>query len=300
MPHRLMANLDHLSDSIKRFVVSQAYDTYTPVNHQTWVDIMAELKPFWNRDAHPDFLKGLEKTGISLDKLPCIEHIDESLKVYGWRAVTVDGYVHPEVFMGLQTQRIIPIARDIRKPENLDYTPAPDIVHEAAAHVPLLINEEYGDIVQKFGTLSLKAGFSQYDKDTYEAVRYLSQIKEDPNTDPAEIAQAEAELERVSAEEHVDSVGKKLTRFYWWTIEYGILGDINGQKSDRKVYGAGLLSSPGEGRMALNGGAELLPLNHDAFEQEFDITKPQPQLYVTPDFKTIDRLLDEFAAQHGL
>ena len=33
-----------------------------------------------------------------------------------------------------------------------------------------------------------------------------------------------------------------LARMNWWTVEYGLVGDIN----NPKIYGAGLLSSVGE------------------------------------------------------
>ncbi len=298
-PLARVAHLGELKDSIARFVVDQHYDAYSATDQDTWVRIINHLLPFWNECAHPDFLDGLGKTGISLDKIPNINHINDCLTRFGWGAVTVDGYIAPDVFMGLQSQCIIPVARDIRKPENLDYTPAPDIVHEAAAHVPLLINPEYGRIVQRFGELSLKAGFDEYDETVYEAVRTLSNIKENPNTHPDEIDKAERELATIMAQGggKESSPGKQLTRLYWWTIEYGLIGD---DADLLKVYGAGLLSSVSEGAAAMQGGAELVPLDEAAFHMDFDITQPQPQLYVAPTFGHINTLLDEFATRYHL
>lgn len=303
MPLSHAADLLELNSNIQRFLVPQRYDEYTPVEHDTWQRLMAQLLPFWQECAHHDFVAGLAKTGIDLNQLPCIDYIDERLQAFGWRAVTVDGYVPPEVFMGLQSRKIIPVARDMRKPENINYTPAPDIVHEAAAHVPLLVNPDYSAIVQRFGELSLKAGYSAYDEDVYEIVRRLSNIKESPTATADEIAEAEAALEKITAEapHHETSIGKQLARLYWWTVEYGLIGD---DEDDLKIYGAGLLSSVGESQKALlgpaNGGPELIPLSADAFDMDFDITRPQPQLYVTPTFAYIGEVLETFAQKHNL
>lgn len=303
MPLSHAADLLDLNPNIQRFLVPQRYDEYTPIEHDTWQRLMSQLLPFWQECAHRDFVAGLAKTGIDLNQLPCIDHIDERLQAFGWRAVTVDGYVPPEVFMGLQSRKIIPVARDMRKPENINYTPAPDIVHEAAAHVPLLVNPDYSNIVQRFGELSLKAGYSAYDEDVYEIVRRLSNIKESPTATAEEIAEAERALEKITAEapNHETSVGKQLARLYWWTVEYGLIGD---DEDDLKIYGAGLLSSVGESQKALlgpaNGGPELIPLSADAFAMDFDITRPQPQLYVTPTFAYIGEVLEDFAQKHNL
>lgn len=38
---------------------------------------------------------------------------------------------------------ILPIARDMRSVEHIGYTPAPDIVHEAAGHAPIIADKDY-------------------------------------------------------------------------------------------------------------------------------------------------------------
>ncbi|MDH4379869.1 MAG: aromatic amino acid hydroxylase [Vampirovibrionales bacterium] len=303
VPLTRVADFTFLDDHLRRFVVPQQYEDYTPTDHDTWRRIMSLLHPIWLECAHSDFLAGLEQTGISLDAIPHIEAIDTCLQTVGWHAVTVDGYVPPEVFMGLQVRQIIPIARDIRCPQHLEYTPAPDIVHEAAAHVPMLINPDYSRIVQRFGDLSLRAGFNDYDQEVYEAVRVLSDIKEDRNATPGDIAAAEAKLMAVTQDSRhstePSSNGKMLTRLYWWTIEYGLVGE---DFDDLKIYGAGLLSSVSESANALrgpeNGGPELVPLDASAFHLDFDITRPQPQLFVAPCFEAINDLLTEFEQQY--
>jgi phenylalanine-4-hydroxylase len=77
----------------------------------------------------------------------------------------------------------------------------------------------------------------------------------------------------------------------WWTIEYGLVGDFN----DPKIYGAGLLSSVAESYHCFNSDVKKIPFSLDCVNVSYDITKPQPQLFVTPDFPTLARVLEELA-----
>ena len=88
-----------------------------------------------------------------------------------------------------------------------------------------------------------------------------------------------------------DSEISLVRNLHWWTVEYGLVGTIE----DPKIYGAGLLSSIGESEWCMKKEVEKLTYTVDAAYQSFDITKPQPQLYVTPDFAYLQEVLEEFA-----
>ena len=62
-----------------------------------------------------------------------------------------------------------------------------------------------------------------------------------------------------------------------------------------KIYGAGLLSSIGESKSCLSNTVKKLPYTLEAALMAFDITNPQPQLFVTPDFAHLSQVLEEFA-----
>ena len=47
--------------------------------------------------------------------------------------------------MEFLSRKILPIAVDIRTSKNITYTPAPDIIHEAAGHAPIIANNDYAD-----------------------------------------------------------------------------------------------------------------------------------------------------------
>ena len=87
-----------------------------------------------------------------------------------------------------------------------------------------------------------------------------------------------------------------IRNLHWWTVEYGLIGTVD----NPKIYGAGLLSSIGESAWCMTDNVKKLPYDISAAYQGFDITKPQPQLYVTPDFAHLSLVLEEFANKMAL
>ena len=274
-------------DHLKQYIVNQDYSKYTYIDHAVWRYIMKINIDFFTSHGHESYIEGLEKTGISLEKIPRIEDMDEKLSKIGWGAVCVRGFIHPQAFMEFQSLAILPIAADMRTIEHLTYTPAPDIVHEAAGHAPILINEEYGNYIKEYGSIASKAIMSKEDLDLYDAIRELSDIKESPLSNAQDIENAEKELTK--AAENISYISEMaiLTRMNWWTVEYGLIGNL----SDPKIYGAGLLSSVGESYNCLKEKVLKIPFDVDNIEYSYDITEQQPQLFVTPDFYTLKEVL---------
>ena len=87
-----------------------------------------------------------------------------------------------------------------------------------------------------------------------------------------------------------------IRNIHWWTVEYGLIGNLE----DFKIYGAGLLSSIGESKWCLDKKVIKKPYTIEAAYQKFDITKPQPQLFVIPDFSHLSKVLEELADQMSL
>jgi phenylalanine-4-hydroxylase len=75
----------------------------------------------------------------------------------------------------------------------------------------------------------------------------------------------------------------------WWTVEYGLIGDLR----NPKIFGAGLLSSVGESRNCLTAAVKKIPLSIACTEQSYDITRPQPQLFVADDIPHLVAVLAE-------
>ena len=213
------------------------------------------------------------------------------LKEIGWAAVAVDGFIPPAAFMEFQAYNVLVIASDIRQLEHIEYTPAPDIIHEGAGHAPIIANPEYAEYLRRFGEIGCKAISSGKDYELYEAVRHLSIIKEAPGTSEEAITEAEETIERLQENMGAPSEMALIRNLHWWTVEYGLIGTPEAPK----IYGAGLLSSIGESSWCMTDEVVKIPYSIEAAHTSFDITKPQPQLFVTPDFAFLSQVLEEFA-----
>ncbi len=281
----------NLPNHLQKYVVDQNYDRYTPIDQATWRYILRQLKDFLSQNAHECYLEGLEKTGISSEEIPHISEMNKKLKNFGWQAVPVSGFIPPAAFMELQSLSLLPIASDMRSLDHLLYTPAPDIVHEAAGHAPILVNTEYAEYLKAYAQVAKKSIISKDDLEIYEAIRNLSDIKENSLSTEKEIKNCELQLELAMQKVTYTSEATLLSRMNWWTAEYGLVGPM----SNPKLFGAGLLSSVGEAKWCLSSQVKKIPLTVDCIQQSYDITEPQPQLYVTPDFKTLTTVLDQMS-----
>ncbi len=213
------------------------------------------------------------------------------LKDIGWAAVAVDGFIPPSAFMEFQAYNVLVIASDIRQLEHIEYTPAPDIIHEGAGHAPIIANPEYAEYLRRFGEIGCKAISSAKDFELFEAVRHLSIIKEASGTTQSEIQKAEDKIGTLQQNMGEPSEMALIRNLHWWTVEYGLIGTLD----KPKIYGAGLLSSIGESKWCMTDKVKKIPYSIEAAHKAFDITKPQPQLFVTPDFAFLSQVLEEFA-----
>ncbi|MCM2282883.1 MAG: aromatic amino acid hydroxylase [Bdellovibrionaceae bacterium] len=283
--------MTELPSHLKRYVVTQDYSRYTPVDHAVWRYILRQLRSYLSQHAHPCYLDGLKKTGISIDRIPSIADISQHIEKFGWRAIPVSGFIPPAAFMELQALGFLPIASDMRTLQHMMYTPAPDIVHEAAGHAPILVDPDFAAYLKAYAQVARKAIISHQDMAQYDAIRVLSDLKEHPASTPAQIQVAEQHLNEVTRGITHISEAARLGRMNWWTAEYGLIGSLE----DPRIFGAGLLSSVGEARGCLRPEVKKLPLTIACVDYAYDITEPQPQLFVTPSFENLQAVLEELA-----
>ncbi len=146
-----------LPEHLLQFAVDQRYEEYTPVDHAVWRFIMRQNIFFLKEYAHKVYFQGLLDTGISFERIPRIEEMNDILGGIDWGAVAVDGFIPPAAFMEFQAYKVLVIACDMRQIHHIEYTPAPDIVHEAAGHAPIIVDREYSNYLQRFGEVGAKA-----------------------------------------------------------------------------------------------------------------------------------------------
>ncbi len=285
------AQVAKLPNHLKQFIVAQNYQKYTPIDQAVWRYVMRQNYSYLKNVAYYPYIKGLQRAGLSIEYIPDLQTMNDNLGKIGWGAVTVDGFIPPAAFMEYQAYRVLVIAADIRQINHIEYTPAPDIIHESAGHAPIIADTDYNNYLSYFGSIGAKAMFSAKDFELYEAIRKLSILKEAVDVDAAEIAQAEKNLRYISENMGEPSEMALLGRLHWWTVEYGLIGTLE----NPKIYGAGLLSSIGESATCMHNDVEKLWYNIDTVNYQYDITKPQPQLFVTETFQNLIDVLEQFA-----
>jgi len=288
--------LERLPKHLKQFIKPQDYSDYTPINQAVWRYVMRKNVDYLSKVAHHSYLDGLKKTGIEIDSIPSMYGMNRILTEIGWAAVAVDGFIPPNAFMEFQAYNVLVIASDIRQLEHIEYTPAPDIIHEGAGHAPIIANPEYAEYLRRFGEIGCKAISSHKDYQMYEAIRLLSILKEAEDTPQEKIDQAEKAVADLQNNMGELSEMAQIRNLHWWTVEYGLIGTVE----NPKIYGAGLLSSIGESAWCMTDNVKKIPYDISAANQNFDITQLQPQLYVTPNFSYLSLILEEFANKMAL
>ena len=279
-----------LPEHLRKYIVDQEYEHYTPVDHALWRYVMRQNYSYLKDAAYYPYIPGLKKAGLTIEKIPSLQEINDALAEIEWGAVTVDGFIPPAAFMEYQAWRVLVVAADIRTLDHIEYTPAPDIIHESAGHAPIISDVHYNKFLSHLGAVGAKAMFSKQDHELYEAIRALSILKETYGANPEEVKAAEDVLFRCQQNMGAPSEMALLSRLQWWTVEYGLIGPLD----HPKIYGAGLLSSIGESSSCMRPEVKKIPYTIDAIHYPYDITKPQPHLFVTPTFENLLDVLREF------
>ena len=215
--------------------------------------------------------------------------MNEKLSRLGWSAVSVRGFIPPAVFTELQAMRVLAIAADIRTHEHIEYTPAPDIVHESAGHARSWPTRLTPPSCSARARSASAPSPRVEDQEVYEAIRALSVAKEDPSASAAE-SRAPSAGSRRPPRPAASSPSRRAPR-----------ASTGGRRSTassapsttRSIYGAGLLTSIGESTHCFSDEVETLPLSAAAAEVEFDITRMQPQLFVAREFGQLSEVVDE-------
>jgi len=246
-----------------RLYITQPYELYSDANHDAWHRLFTRMEDRWRRYANPRFLQGIDNLCLDPERVPRLEDVNRFLSpLTGFKAKPVSGYVPSFLFFDCLRNREFPTTITIRDGATLDYLPEPDIFHDIAGHVPMHTDRAFADTLVRFGDCAHTAA---------EIV--------------AGITDEQEKIRRVS------SIFKALARFFWFTIEFGLMQTPNGLKA----YGSGLLSSHGELAHAIDSPlVQRYPMQLEwVINQAFEIDKYQPLLFIVDSFEHLFGLVDE-------
>lgn len=246
-----------------KLYIHQPYELYSAENHEAWRKLFARMQPRWQKYANPFFLKGIANLSLDPNQVPRLSDVNAFLSpLTGFQAKPVSGYVPAFLFFDCLRNREFPTTITIRRSDKLDYLPEPDIFHDIAGHVPMHTDMAFANALVRFGDCA------------HTAADIVSGIQD------------EDEKTRVLA-----SIIRALARFFWFTIEFGLMNSPDGLK----VYGSGLLSSYGEIEHCIESpDVQRFPIQLEwVINQGFEIDKYQPLLFYVEGFDHLFELVDE-------
>jgi phenylalanine-4-hydroxylase len=243
--------------------IRQPYELYSGENHEAWRKLYARMLPRWDRYANDHFLTGIHSLCLDPNRIPRLEDVNRFLRpLTGFQTKAVSGYVPSFIFFDCLRNRAFPTTVTIRRSDNLDYLPEPDIFHDVAGHVPMHTDKNFAEALVRFGECA------------HTAAEMAAGIR-GPET----------------RTHYLTSVIRAMARFFWFTIEFGLMRGSDGLK----VYGSGLLSSYGEIAHAIESPeVQRVPIQLEwAINQGFEINHYQPLLFVVDSFDHLFSLVDQ-------
>jgi len=199
-----------------------AYDRdrtdYSPEDHQTWNKLCTRQHDLVKDVAASAFFPGIQRIGLDYTRIPDMREMSDRLQTLcGWTLVSAENeYLADDVWFEHLRHRRFPVTNYIRRPDELDYTPIPDLFHEYFGHLAFINDPRVAAQAEEFGHL-------------YYAVPPEQRIQ--------------------------------VANFWWFSWEFGFITE--GDR--RRIFGAGLLSSPGELRYALDERTPKIPFELDSF-----------------------------------
>lgn len=246
-----------------RLYIHQPFELYSDANHDAWRRLYARMEQPWRQYANPRFLQGIDNLCLDPNRVPQLEDVNRFLSpLTGFKARAVSGYIPSFLFFDSLRNREFPTTITIRDGATLDYLPEPDIFHDIAGHVPMHTDRAFADTLVRFGDCA------------HTAADIVAGIPD--------------EAERIR---RITSIFKALARFFWFTIEFGLMRAEGGLK----VYGSGLLSSFGEISHAIESPlVQRYPIQLEwVINQYFEIDHFQPLLYIVDSFDHLYELVGE-------
>lgn len=244
--------------------IQQPNDEYSEENHDTWRRLFARMQDRWATNAHPRFIDGVAQLCFDCDRVPRLDDVNKFLyPLTRFQAKAVAGYVPAYLFFDCLRQREFPTTITIRSGDTLDYLPEPDIFHDIAGHVPMHTDQAFADTLVRFGECAKSAA------------EYVQGIRDE-----------HAKLQALA------SIIRAMARFFWFTIEFGLMRRPDGERGIC-VYGSGLLSSHSEIAHCIDSSdVQRVPLQLEwVINQYFEINHFQELLFVADSFDQVFTLI---------
>jgi phenylalanine-4-hydroxylase len=125
---------------------------YTEEEQNIWRIVATRLAELQSKHACAFYLEAKKKLGISNERIPQLSEMNRRLKkLTNFRLAPIEGLVETRGFLSWLSYRTMLCTQYIRHASRPEYTPEPDIVHEAIGHIPNFTNPDFADFSQFIG-----------------------------------------------------------------------------------------------------------------------------------------------------
>ena len=145
---------DHIASLAKNFRESGVITDveYTEEEQNIWRVVANRLEEIQQKRASRFYLNAKRDLRISNDRIPQLTEMNRRLKeLSGFRLAPIEGLVETRGFLSWLSYRTMLSTQYIRHHSRPEYTPEPDIVHEAIGHIPMFTNRDFVDFSQFVG-----------------------------------------------------------------------------------------------------------------------------------------------------
>ncbi len=152
--------------------MKQTYSIYTPDDQVVWQLLFERQMAQLPGKASQAYLDGIVATGFQADRIPDFEQdLNPHLqRLTGWQVHAVNGLIPNRDFFGLMANRHFPATTWLRRRDQLDYLPEPDMFHDTFGHVPMLSNQAFCDFLISLSQVALRH------IDSEEAIAMISRL----------------------------------------------------------------------------------------------------------------------------
>lgn len=138
-------------------LVKRPFKRFSEEESEVWQILWDRQYPHIQGRASQYWSGGVDKLGLTRDGIPDFEQMDKRFQdLVGWELVSTEVvFSDGQTWFEALVRKEFLITEYIREKDSLDYTPLPDIYHDAFGHLPLMASQRYADMVHRFAEVVL-------------------------------------------------------------------------------------------------------------------------------------------------
>ncbi|HUH98646.1 MAG TPA: hypothetical protein VLZ89_14880 [Anaerolineales bacterium] len=134
--------------------------TFTAEQHAVWADLFAGIhQPYLLEHVCHEYIDGLSLLRLDPCHIPTVAHLNQCITPRtGWHIErTAVRYTLADAWYQKFARRIFLITDYLRRRDQMEFTPEPDMFHDILGHLPYLTETFYARLEDKFAPAYLKA-----------------------------------------------------------------------------------------------------------------------------------------------